>query len=29
MKFPFVVQADLTTAELDRYHRHIDSDESG
>ena len=29
MKFPFVVQANLTDRQLDRYHRHIDSDESG
>ena len=29
MKFPFVVAADLTERQLDRYHRHIDSDESG
>lgn len=29
MKFPFVVQPDLTDRQLDRYHRHIDSDESG
>ena len=29
MNFPFVVQADLTDAQLERYRRHIDSDESG
>jgi hypothetical protein len=29
VKFPFVVQAELSDVELDRYHRHIDSDESG
>jgi len=29
MKFPFVVQADLTDAQVDRYRKHIDSDESG
>ncbi|WP_394821068.1 hypothetical protein [Pendulispora albinea] len=29
MKFPFTVVPDLTDAELDRYHRHIDSDASG
>jgi hypothetical protein len=29
MKFPFVVIPDLTDAELARYHRHINSDESG
>ena len=29
MKFPFVVQPDLTDSQLERYHRHIDSAESG
>jgi hypothetical protein len=29
MKFPFVVQADLTDRQVERYHRHIDSDASG
>ena len=29
MKFPHVVQTDLTDAELERFRRHIDSDESG
>lgn len=29
MKFPFVVEPDLTDAQLERYHRHIDSAASG
>ena len=29
MKFPLVVEADLDDRRIDRYHRHIDSDESG
>ena len=29
MNFPFVVQSDLTDAQLERYRKHIDSDESG
>src|SRR5258708_9852399 len=29
MKFPFVVIPELNASQLDRYHRHIDSDESG
>jgi hypothetical protein len=29
MRFPFVVQPDLTARQLERYHRHIDSDSSG
>jgi hypothetical protein len=29
VKFPFIVQPDLTDAQLERYHRHIDSDASG
>jgi len=29
MKFPFVVASDLTDRQVDRYRRHIDSDESG
>ena len=29
MKFPFVVVPELTDRQLERYHRHVDSDESG
>ena len=29
MNFPFLVQADLTDRQRERYHRHIDSAESG
>ena len=29
MKFPLVVEADLDDRRINRYHRHIDSDESG
>jgi hypothetical protein len=29
LKFPFVVQANLTDAQIERYRHHIDSDESG
>jgi hypothetical protein len=29
VKFPFVVQQDLTDAQVERYRRHIDSDASG
>jgi len=29
VKFPFVVQADLTDGQVERYRRHIDSDASG
>ena len=29
MKFPFVVQAELTDAQVERYRHHIDSDASG
>jgi hypothetical protein len=29
VKFPLVVEADLDERQIDRYHRHIDSDESG
>lgn len=29
MKFPFVVIPELTPTQLDRFHKHIDSDESG
>src|SRR5262245_60725648 len=29
MRFPFVVQRDLTGAQRDRYRQHIDSDASG
>ncbi len=29
MKFPFVVIPELNASQLDRYHRHIDSDASG
>jgi hypothetical protein len=29
MKFPFVVQADLSDAQIERYRQHIDSDASG
>jgi hypothetical protein len=29
MKFPLVLEADITDSQLARYHRHIDSDASG
>ncbi len=29
MNFPFIVEEDLTDRQIDRYRRHIDSDESG
>jgi hypothetical protein len=29
MQFPFIVQSDLTQKQLNRYERHINSDESG
>jgi hypothetical protein len=29
VNFPFIVQSDLTDRQVERYHRHIDSDASG
>jgi hypothetical protein len=29
VKFPFVVEPNLSDQDLERYHRHVDSDESG